>query len=575
MQHNSSPESRYRFIFESANVGLWEEDYSQVKRALDELQRQGVRDLRAHLLAHPEQVRELMGLVRILDVNEETLKMHGARSKDELLGSLARIAVPEAGPVFLEALVAIAEGHNHFEAEVPGKTLQGERIDTIIRLTVPRDTEGFRNLIVSTVDISARKAMERALRQSEERYRAIFEGAKVSLWEEDVSGLKAALNGLTAQGVGAIRPYLDAHPEFVASCLERIRILGVNRETLRLYEAESESELLGSLSGVFTPESVEGFKGLLVAVAEGRSFIEEEIKARTLRGRPIDTLLSAAMPDTEEGFKHLIVSIVDLTEHRRLEREMQKAQKLESLGVLAGGIAHDFNNILTAILGNVSLLAAAGLAAPEAGRMLEDLRKAVLRAQGLTQQLLTFSRGGEPVRRRLRLKGLVADTVAFALSGSNVVARFEIPEGLWAVDADEGQLAQVFHNLTVNAKQAMPGGGSLTVRAANHRDRDGRRFLKIALQDHGVGIPERHLIASSTPTSPPNRKAAAWGSPWCTRWCSVTGALSRWSPRRAKAASSACSCRSARLGRSRSRKTPRSPPCPRARGASSSWTTRR
>lgn len=192
--------------------------------------------------------------------------------------------------------------------------------------------------------------------------------------------------------------------------------------------------------------------------------------------------------------------LMDVTEMKKAEMELMKIQKLESIGVLAGGIAHDFNNILTAILGNISL---ARLMAKDnekiAGRLFEA-EKACLRAKDLTQQLLTFSKGGTPVKKATSLSEMLIETTTFLLRGSNIKARFDIPQNLWLVDADEGQLAQVINNLVINAKQAMPQGGELNIRAFNYFY-DGRsdlplkrgKYVCFQVEDQGVGIDEKSL----------------------------------------------------------------------------------
>lgn len=193
--------------------------------------------------------------------------------------------------------------------------------------------------------------------------------------------------------------------------------------------------------------------------------------------------------------------LFDITEQKRMEAELQRAQKLESVGVLAGGIAHDFNNLLTGILGNVSL---AKLEAQRAGHdavadLLTDAEIASLRAKGLTNQLLTFSTGGAPVKATVSITKLLRESAQFALRGSNVDCRFEIAADLWLVDADEGQLSQVVNNLLINARQAMPQGGIVNLSAEN-RDvgtdlptLTPGRYVLISVVDQGMGIPAEHL----------------------------------------------------------------------------------
>jgi len=196
----------------------------------------------------------------------------------------------------------------------------------------------------------------------------------------------------------------------------------------------------------------------------------------------------------------LVNVIRDITERCRMEEELSKAHKLETVGVLAGGIAHDFNNMLTAIWGYLSLAKAAVRSSSEATELLVEAEKAAARARDLTQQLLTFSRGGAPVRRALPLEPLLRDSAGFALSGSNVTCEMSLPETLWPVEADEGQLHQVVNNLVLNAVQSMPQGGRIRIAARNVRAGSvqglklpGRDYVIFSVRDEGIGIPAEHL----------------------------------------------------------------------------------
>ena len=143
--------------------------------------------------------------------------------------------------------------------------------------------------------------------------------------------------------------------------------------------------------------------------------------------------------------------------------ELSNVRKLESLGILAGGIAHDFNNILTAIFGNIELAKMKIRKDDPAGKFIDNSRKALIRATDLTKQLLTFAKGGDPILELVDLKSIVKTTVKFNMSGSNVKTYFLIPDELWHVKVDQGQISQVIANITINAKQAMPDGGCFHV----------------------------------------------------------------------------------------------------------------
>lgn len=200
----------------------------------------------------------------------------------------------------------------------------------------------------------------------------------------------------------------------------------------------------------------------------------------------------------------MISTVEDVTAQKRLrdrqaelESRLQLTQKMESIGVLAGGIAHDFNNILTAILANVNL-AALEQSAAEQAVLLDQAARACIDASRLTRQLLTFSKGGEPVLSVLPIGQLITDAVSFALRGSHVKAQVDVAEALHAVEVDEAQLKQVLHNLVVNATQAMPDGGTLTVRAVNASRQEAPSepempVVRISVRDTGIGIPPANL----------------------------------------------------------------------------------
>jgi len=187
-------------------------------------------------------------------------------------------------------------------------------------------------------------------------------------------------------------------------------------------------------------------------------------------------------------------------ERRKMESKMRDAQRLESLGVMAGGIAHDFNNLLTPILANISIAKTYGKLDDEIADLLTDAEKASLRAKGLAQQLLTFARGGEPIRRTIHISGLLRETARLALSGSSARCEFSLPEDLWLVDADEAQLGQVIQNVVLNADQAMAEGGIIKIYGKNVILKDSPyvtaeddRCVRISIEDHGCGIPEKQV----------------------------------------------------------------------------------
>ncbi len=204
---------------------------------------------------------------------------------------------------------------------------------------------------------------------------------------------------------------------------------------------------------------------------------------------------------------HLLVLGQDITEERRLDREnkrieaqMLNMQKLESLGVLAGGIAHDFNNILTGIVGNITFAQSALDPEEKASGPLFKAEKACQRAGELASQLLTFARGGEPIKKAFSVKPLASESASLVLRGTNVKGVIDIPDTLAIVEADEGQISQAFNNIVINAVHAMPGGGTLTIAGADETLEPDNRlglaagsYVRLSFSDEGCGISEGDL----------------------------------------------------------------------------------
>ena len=200
------------------------------------------------------------------------------------------------------------------------------------------------------------------------------------------------------------------------------------------------------------------------------------------------------------GQPAVITSVRDITERKKRDEEFIRACKLKSLSTLAGGIAHDFNNLLTGILGNASIAKTFVNPGDNLHKIMTDLENTSLRAKDLTQQLLTFAKGGAPVKKTVSIAKLLRDSATLVLSGSNVKCDFAIANDLWPAEVDEGQIAQVIHNLIINARQAMPDGGTIQVSAENFAlsaennpfIKNGK-YVKITVKDTGVGIQEEHL----------------------------------------------------------------------------------
>ncbi len=222
-----------------------------------------------------------------------------------------------------------------------------------------------------------------------------------------------------------------------------------------------------------------------------------------LVGVPIERRISYSCNPIYGGDSHLLGSVLvfrDVSDEARTAEELLKASKLESLGILAGGIAHDFNNILTVIIGNISIAKMQTPASSSASTRLDEAEKASLKARDLTLQLLTFAKGGAPIKQTASITELLRDTAGFVLHGSKAQCVFDLEPHLWPVEVDEGQISQVIDNLVINAVQAMPKGGrilvsshNVTLEANSGLHLPAGKYVQVCVQDEGTGIPPEIL----------------------------------------------------------------------------------
>src|SRR6185369_10222390 len=257
--------------------------------------------------------------------------------------------------------------------------------------------------------------------------------------------------------------------------------------------------VLGKNSGDVMPQ--EQAKAYLADdrfVVSNRTALDIPEEPSTHRGKGKILLHTRKIPlfDNNDNVSHIVVICEDITEHRMMQAELLKNQKLESLGVLAGGIAHDFNNILTGILGNISYARKFMDESQKPYRILLAAENASYRASDLASQLLTFAKGSQPIIKNLSVKHLVEASVPFVLRGSNVLSTIDIPDSIRAVKADEGQINQVLNNILINATQAMPGGGTILIKAENitldaaNMMLPAGEYIKLSISDSGSGIAE-------------------------------------------------------------------------------------
>jgi PAS domain S-box-containing protein len=276
--------------------------------------------------------------------------------------------------------------------------------------------------------------------------------------------------------------------------------LFVNDAFLKTYGYEREDLINKNINIVRSPNNPTSITEKILPTTIKGGW-QGELLNRKKNGQDFPIHLSTSIINDENGKPIALIGIsVDITEQKRLQHELQKIHRLESIGTLAGGIAHDFNNILVGILGNISLSKIYAKPNEKLFDKLNDIEIAALRAKELSNKLVTFARGGNPRKRISSISQFLKDTVHESLSGSNSTSEFSIRKDLWKVEYDETQMRQVINNIIINAVEAMPSGGKIKVRAENiilpadsgYSLPEGP-YIKIMIKDHGIGIPEENL----------------------------------------------------------------------------------
>jgi PAS domain S-box-containing protein len=325
-------------------------------------------------------------------------------------------------------------------------------------------SQGGKTLLAGySIDITERRQMVETLQENERRYRILFEKSPLAMVSFDSSGT-----------------IIDCNEKFV-------EMMGSSRDKLIGFHSAGRSspQMRQTIARALAGE-VAYYEDAYVSITGGKSSFLRGFFSPVSPGRtPTD----------------VIAILEDITERRKDEEERQKIEKLSSLGVLAGGIAHDFNNILTGIMGNVSFVQALLNDAHPGQEPLTEATKAARKAGELAGQLLTFAKGGEPDKKVVRLPELLHDAVSLSLGGARVRPAITLDPDLSAIRADKAQLMQVLNNLIINACQAMPKGGVLSIIGRNEQEAEGNslglaagHYVRLEFHDQGCGIAKEHLV---------------------------------------------------------------------------------
>jgi len=405
---------------------------------------------------------------RIRLLNRKSCEVLGCKEEEVLGKNWFDIFLPErfrndVEEGFKQLMAGDIEPMEYYEN--PVLTRSGQERIILWHNTALRDQDGRITATLSSgEDITDRKQAAQELWESEEKYRSILESAN--------------------DGIGVVQ---DSYIKYT------------NPQLASMLGYEVEEIVNRTFPPLIWPEELSRVKNKYEKHISGEEKLQKyETALLHKNGMKIEVDLNSTLI-TYEGRPAGLVVLRDITERRQMEQKLQETQRIEALGVLAGGIAHDFNNILTAIMTNISVAKTWGDFDDEVSQVLTDAEAATLRAKDLSQQLLTFAKGGLPIKKPVSAMKMIENTTRFMLSGSNVRCDYDMPDDLWLLDADEGQIGQVLQNLILNADQAMPEGGVINIGAENvilEKDplgTGGGRHVKLSIKDQGHGITDRQL----------------------------------------------------------------------------------
>jgi PAS domain S-box-containing protein len=492
---------QYQNLFQASVASFWELGFAEVGSMVGTLLKSGVTDLRAYFRDNPDFIRKMIRETRIIDVNEQSLKMFGNGDRATVLRSLDPYWPDESLNVFAESVLAALEKKPHYSSEAVFTSLDGQRFDTLFTVSYPPEIRPSSRLLVGIVDVTHAKKAKAAQEASERRYQELFRFLPVSLLHLEGEEVVTIFQQARSEGVVDFLQHLTEHSELVERLLNSLMIVEVNQRTVSMFRAQSMDEFTGSVARYWT-ESRDVFCRAVAARYEGKPGFEAVVRMRAHDQTIIDALFFAAFAPVTGKQHSSIVGLIDVSDRvkaqemlAQVQAEIAHAARVSVLGELAASIAHEVSQPLTAIETNTE---ASMLWLQRSPPNIEEVRELsartaaeIQRAADIIHRIRSMAVRAAPEHQHIELNSVIRESMLFLrheLQRNSVESVLQLASGLPAVFGDRIQLQQVVVNLAINAIQAMASAAStprrLTIKtavAANDR-------IAIEVEDTGPGI---------------------------------------------------------------------------------------